>query len=68
MNHIVTRLAPYILSLVIAILSFLTGSVTDVGQAVQIALDKEKAIVQAAEIMDATPPAEIEEALKEDAK
>jgi len=34
----------YILMVVIAALSFLSGSVTDIGQAVQIAIDKDKAI------------------------
>lgn len=66
MIQIVQRLAPYILSLVIAILSFVTGAVTDVGQATQIALDKDKALIQATEILNDATPEELKEAITEE--
>lgn len=49
---------------IIALISFLSGSVTDPGQAVQILLDKDTAIKQAIEIIQETPAAEIKEAMK----
>lgn len=58
----------YILMVVIALLSFLSGSVTDIGQAVQIAIDKDKAIVQAAEIINQTPDAQIKAAVEKEGK
>jgi len=53
----------YILMVVIALLSFLSGSVTDIGQAVQIAINKDKAITQAVEIINDTPEAQIKAAV-----
>jgi len=49
----------YILMALVAALSFLSGSVTDIGQATQIALDKDKAIAQAVEIIQETPKAAV---------
>lgn len=63
MQQIVSRLAPYILSLFIAVLGLFTG-MSDVGEAIQVAIDPDKAIVQATEILNDTPPAEIKEALE----
>lgn len=58
----------YILMVVIALLSFLSGSVTDVGQAVQIAIDKDKAITQAVEIINETPEQKIKAAVEAEGK
>ncbi len=53
----------YILMVIIAGLSFLSGSVTDVGQAVQIAIDKDKAVQQAVTIINETPVTQIKSAV-----
>lgn len=58
----------YILMVIIAVLSFLSGSVTDIGQAVQIAIDKDKAIVQAATIINQTPDEQIKAAVEKEGK
>lgn len=63
MQKIIVKFAPYIMSLVIAVMSFFTG-MSDVGESVQIALDKDKAIAQAAEIISETPTAEIKKAVE----
>lgn len=60
----IAKFAPYILSVFIAVLSFISGSTTDIGQSVAIALDKDKAVAQAAQIINATPLAEIKQAIK----
>jgi len=62
---VVSRFSPYIISVVIAVVSFLSGAVTDIGQAVQLAITPEKAVVQAAELINETPPVEVEKALQE---
>ena len=59
MQDIVLKFGKYFLMVVISALSFLGGSTTDSGQAVQIALDKDKAIAQAIEIIQDTPRAEV---------
>lgn len=58
----------YILMVVIAALSFLSGSVTDIGQAVQIAIDKDKAITQAVEIINETPEHQLKAAVEKEGK
>lgn len=58
----------YILMVVIAALSFLSGSVTDIGQTVQIAIDKDKAIAQAVTIINETPAPEIKAAVDAEGK
>lgn len=58
----------YILMVIIALLSFLSGSVTDIGQAVQIAIDKDKAISQAVEIISETPDQQIKTAVEAEGK
>jgi len=58
----------YILMVVIAALSFLSGSVTDIGQAVQIAIDKDKAITQAVEIINDTPEQQLKAAVINEGK
>ena len=58
----------YILMVIIALLSFLSGSVTDIGQAVQIAIDKDKAIVQAATIINQTPEEQLKAAIQKEGK
>jgi predicted anti-sigma-YlaC factor YlaD len=64
MTNIVGQFGKYILMVIIALLSFFGGSVTDIGQAFQIAINKDKAIAQAVEIINETPPAEIKDAVK----
>ena len=54
-----------ILRIVIAILLLFTGSSTDVGDAIAVAIDKERAIAAAVELINETPKAEIVEAVKE---
>ncbi len=61
----IARFAPYFLSVFIAILGFFSGATTDIGESLQIALDKDKALAQAVEILNETPKAEIVEAVKE---
>lgn len=58
----------YILMVVIAALSFLSGSVTDIGKAVQIAIDKDKAIAQAVQIINETPDEQIKTAIEKAGK
>ncbi len=65
MQQIIAKFGPYILSFVIAVISFLGGSVTSIGDAVHIAIDKDSAIEQAAEILADTPPSEVKDALAE---
>jgi len=60
----IAKFAPYILSVFIAVLSFISGSTTDIGQSVAIALDKDKAVAQAAQIINATPAADIKKAIE----
>jgi len=62
----VAKFGKYILAVVIAIVGFLSGSITDVGQAVQVALAPDKAIVQATEILNETPASEVQKAVAED--
>lgn len=64
MTSFLNQFGKYILMAIIALISFLSGSVTDPGQAVQILLDKDTAIKQAIEIIQETPAAEIKEAMK----
>lgn len=63
MTAFLQNFGKYILMVVIAVLSFLSGSVTDIGQVVQIAIDKDKAIVQAVEIINDTPEPQIKAAV-----
>lgn len=65
---LVAEYGRYLVMVVIAVVGFLSGSITDVGQAVQVALDKDRAIVQAAEILNETSTAEVNKALAEDAE
>ena len=62
--NFISKYAPYILSVFIAVLGFLSGATTDIGQSIAIALDKDKAVAQAAQIINATPPAEIKKAIE----
>jgi len=64
MSKFLANFGKYILMALIAILSFASGSVTDTGQALQIALDKDKALAQAAVIINETPKQEIVEAVQ----
>lgn len=51
MNAILQKAIPFIASGVIALGAYLTGAVTDVGQATQVALDKDKAVAQCRELV-----------------
>ena len=68
MTSFLQNFGKYILMVIIAVLSFLSGSVTDIGQAVQIAIDKDKAIVQAATIINQTPEAQLKAAVQNEGK
>ncbi len=48
----------------VALLSFLSGATTDIGQALQIALDPQKALAQSALLINETPKTDIVEAVK----
>lgn len=65
MQDILIKFGKYILMAVIALISFFSGATTDIGQAFQIAIDKDKAIVQAVTIINDTPKTELKEAIKE---
>lgn len=56
----------YILSVVVAILLFLSGAVTDIGQLAQVVIDPSKAIAQAAVLINDTPKTEIVKAVAEE--
>ena len=43
---------PYIAGAVIAAASFFAGSVTDIGQAIQLAFDKEQAAIECAKLLN----------------
>lgn len=64
MTSFLKQFGKYILMVVVALLSFLSGSVTDIGNAVQIAIDKDKAIAQAAAIINETPQDELKAAIE----
>ncbi len=63
-QSIVARFGKYLIAVVVAVVLFVSGAVTDAGEAVQLALSPEKAIQQAAELINQTPPAEVEKALQ----
>lgn len=63
-KQIIGSFGKYILMGIIALLSFGSGSVTDLGQAFQIAFDKDKALAQAAVIINETPKEEIVQAVQ----
>lgn len=64
MQSIIGKFAKYILAVFIAILLFASGAVTDYGQLVAYAIAPEKALARAVELINATPKAEIVEAVK----
>lgn len=64
MQSFFQKFGKYFLMVVVAALSFASGSTTDIGQALQIALDKEAALAQAAAIINETPKQEIVDAVK----
>ncbi len=66
MDKIIQKFGRFILGAVIALLGFLGGSVTDIGQLFQIAVDKDKALAQAAIIINETPKEEIIQAVQEE--
>lgn len=59
-----TSIAGVILRLVIVGLSLWTGSSTNVGDAVGVALDKDRSIAAAVELINETPKAEVREAVE----
>lgn len=60
-----TTLAGFVARVVIALLALYTGSATDVGDAVGQALDKERSIAAAVELINETPKSEIIQAVNE---
>lgn len=58
-----TTVASFFVRIVVALLGLYVGSVTDLGDAVGQALDKERSIAAAVELIKETPRAEILEAV-----
>lgn len=58
-----TTIASFIARIVIALLMLYTGAATDLGDAVGIVLNKDRAIASAAILIKETPKAEVKEAL-----
>lgn len=67
MEKAVQVFGKFILAAVIAALGFFGGT-TDLGQSVQVALNKDKAIAQAVDILNDTTPAERKEAIEKAAE
>lgn len=68
LKSIIGNFKGIIFAVFVALLSFLSGATTDIGQALQIALDPQKALTQAAVLINETPKEEIVEAVKENAE
>lgn len=62
-----TTIASFVVRIVIGILMLYTGSATDFGDAVGIAIDKDRSIAAAVELIQETPSAEINEFIIEEA-
>lgn len=60
-----TSLLSFVARLIIAGLSFASGTVTDAGDALGQALDKDRSIAAAVELINETPKAEIKKAIVE---
>lgn len=59
-----TSITSFVVRIVIAALALYTGSATDVGDAVGLALDKDRSIAAAEKLINETPDAEIAAAVK----
>ena len=66
MKDLALRFGRYFLAAVVLLIGFAGGSVTDFGQAFQIMVDKDKALAQAAVIINDTPKEEIVQAVKDE--
>lgn len=51
------KITPYLVAVVIAAASFFTGATTDVGTAVQIAVDKDQAAKACSDLINGKPAA-----------
>jgi hypothetical protein len=61
-----TTLASFLVRIVIALLAFYTGAATDAGDAFGIAVDKQRSIATAVELINETPREEVAEAVEEE--
>jgi hypothetical protein len=61
-----TSITSFVVRILIALIALYTGSATDIGDAVGQALDKDRSIAAAVELINETPKAEIVEAVKEE--
>jgi hypothetical protein len=59
-----TTITSFVVRIVIALLALYTGSATDVGDAIGLALDKQRSIATAAQLINETPEAEIVKAIE----
>lgn len=62
-----TTVTSFVVRIVIALLALYTGSATDVGDAIGQALDKERSIAAAVELINETPP-EVVKAVEADSE
>lgn len=68
MKDFAVKFGKYVLAVVIAVILFVSGSVTDIGQLLGYAIDPQKAVARAVEIVNTTPKDELIEAVKEETK
>jgi hypothetical protein len=61
-----TSITSFVVRILIACIALYTGSATDLGDAVGQALDKDRSIAVAVELINDTPKSEIVEAVKEE--
>jgi hypothetical protein len=59
-----TSITSFVVRILIALIALYTGSATDIGDAVGQALDKDRSIAAAVELINETPKAEIREAVE----
>ena len=64
MKNIVKRFGKYALGAFAALLLFLSGAVTDLGQLAALAIDPTKAVTQAVILLDQTPKEVIDQSVK----
>ena len=59
-----TSVTSFVVRILIALIALYTGSATDIGDAVGQALDKDRSIAAAVELINETPKAEVAAAVK----
>lgn len=59
-----TSVTSFVVRILIALIALYTGSATDIGDAVGQALDKDRSIAAAVELINETPKAEVRAAVK----